>query len=304
MPGRLDKTSGPMLRTASERSRRMSGFAILALLACGRFLLPGGPTSQPGGGAFAAQAEDRIHHRLTEYLIKARVPVLGDISRVGTFNIEEDIRTNGGQLDKVFRIFGNSKPEMARDGKDYRGELKMITHLSRNSQGNGDGPAGDEEGVVEGTSSGFFNKNGKIEAESITYFSDWAVCRRENGDEKRVDGNYRSFIAPLEYFIEHEIAEGDTCEFPFIFGGHPYCFKCEVGKAVALKPFGAKVFPVDFTAYDGLRKDGRGLPLVKKKKGDFRIWLSKEGLFKDRIVRLRIQYAWFLALQMDLYKAS
>lgn len=282
----------------------MTWQAVLILLAWGGLFLPGGASVQPGGGAFPTQEEERIPHRLTEYQIKARVPVLGDISRVGTFAIEEDIREDGDQRDKVFRIFGNSKPEMARDGKDYRGELKMITRLSRNSRGNGDGPAGDEEGVVEGTSSGFFNKNGKIEAESITYFSDWAVCRRENGDEKRVDGNYRSFIAPLEYFIEHEISEGDTCEFPFIFGGHPYFFKCEVGKAVALKPFGTRVFPVDFTAYDGLHKDGRGLPLVKKKKGDFRIWLSKEGLFKDRIVRLRIQYAWFLALQMDLYKAS
>jgi hypothetical protein len=274
-----------MLRTPSERSGRLTWFAVLTLLACGRLFLPGGPSAQPGGGALKTQEEERIPHRLTEYLIKARVPVLGDISHVGTFNIEEEIRTNGGQLDKIFRIFGNSKPELASKGKDYRGELKLITLSSGNSQGGGDGPAGDGEGAVEISSSGFFNKNGQVVAESIAFFPDCAVSRRENGDEKRVAGQYGCLITVLEYFIDHGVAEGDIREFPFILGGSPYCFKCEVGKAAALAPFGSKVFPIDFTVYDGLRKDDRGMRLVKQKKGSIRIWVSKEGPFKDRILR-------------------
>lgn len=283
---------------------RVTWLAVLILLACGRLFLPGGPSAQPGGGALETQEEVRIPHRLTEYLIKARVPLLGDISHVGTFAIEEDIRSNGDQLDKIFRIFGNSKPELARKGKDYRGELKMTSRFSGNSQRDDDGKDGDEARGVEISSSGFFNKNGQVQAESITFFPDCAVCRRENGDEKRVAGRYGCLIAALEYFSGHEVAEGDIREFAFILGGHPYCFKCEVGKATALEPYGAKVFAVDFTTYDGLLKDGRGMPLVKKKKGDIRIWLSKEGPFKDRIVRLKIKYAWYLTLHMDLYKAS
>ena len=282
----------------------MTWFAVLTLFACGSLFLPGGPPSQAEGGAWETQEGDRIHHRLTEYQIKARVPVLGDISHVGTFNIEEEVRTNGGQLDKIFRIFGNSKPELARKGKDYRGELKMTTRSSGNLSGDGDGKDGDGEKAVEFSSSGFFNKNGQVQAESITFSPDCAVSRRENGDEKRVDGKYGCLITVLEYFIDHEVAQGDIREFPFILGGSPYIFKCEVGKATALAPFGTKVFPVDFTVYDGLRKDGRGMPLVKQKKGGIRIWVTKEGPFKDRILRLKLQYAWYLTLHMDLYKAS
>jgi hypothetical protein len=279
-------------------------FAVLTLLACGTLFLPGGPSTQPGGWALKTQEEERTPHRLTEYQIKAKVPVLGDISTVGTFNIEEEIRMNGDQLDKIFRIFGNSKPELARKGKDYRGELKMTTRSSGNSQGEGDGPAGKGERAGEISSSGFFNKNGQVVAESIAFFPDCAVSRRENGDEKRIDGQYGCLITVLEYFIDHEVAAGDIREFSFILGGSPNIFKCEVGKAAPLAPFGSKVFPIDFTVYDGLRKDSRGMPLVKQKKGGIRIWVTKEGPFKDRILRLKLQYAWYLTLHMDLYKAS
>jgi len=44
--------------------------------------------------------------------------------------------------------------------------------------------------------------------------------------------------------------------------------------------------------------------VVKKDRGDIRIWLSKDGPFKDRIVRLKVKYAWYLTIHMDLYKAS
>jgi len=283
---------------------RVTWPAAFILLACGRLLLPGVPSDQPGGGAFQIQEEERTRHRLTEYMIKARVPVLGDISHVGTFAIEEDIRANGDRLDKTFRIFGNSKPEMARKGKDYRGELKMLTRSPKNSQEDSGGDNGAEEGIVEVSSSGFFNKNGQIQAEDIVFSPDCAVCRRENGDEKRFDGRYGCLITALEYFSDREVAEGDVTEFPFILGGHPYSFKCEVGKASALQPYGSKVFPIDFTTYDGLLKDGRGAPLVKKDEGDIRLWLSKDGPFKNRIVRLKVKYAWYLTIHMDLYKAS
>jgi hypothetical protein len=237
-------------------------------------------------------------------MIKARVPVLGDIRRVGTFIIEEDTQAVGDQLEKTFRIFGNSKPEMARKGKDYRGELKWTTRLSLNSQGDGGGETGAEEKTVDASSAGFFNKNGRVQSESIAFSPDCAVCLRENGDEKRVDGQHGCLITALEYFSTHDVAQGELREFPFILGGHPYVFKCEVGKAAPLEPYGARVYPIDFTTYDGRLKDERGGPRVKKGKGDIRIWLSKDGLFKDRIVRLKVKYAWYLTIHMDLFKAS
>jgi len=286
---------------------RVTSPAALILLSCGRLLLWGISPAQPGAGRLAARDGERVRHRQTEFIIKARVPVLGDISRVGTFVIEEDVRANGGRLEKTFRIFGNSKPEMARKGKDYRGELKLITRSTLSSQGDGqgDGDGGGDGGrAVEVTSSSFFNKNGQVQAEDIVFAPDCAVCRRENGDEKRVDGRYGCLITALEYFSDREVAEGDVTEFPFILGGHPYSFKCEVGKASALQPYGSKVFPIDFTTYDGLLKDGRGAPLVKKDEGDIRLWLSKDGPFKNRIVRLKVKYAWYLTIHMDLYKAS
>lgn len=247
-------------------------------------------------------------------MIKARVPVLGDISRVGTFFIEEDLRANGDQWDRTYRIFGNSKPEMAKKGKDYRGELKMVARLAldlpdvtgeESLPPNGDGGGTADGGrTIEVSSSGFFNKNGQVQAEDIVFSPDCAVCRRENGAEKRVEGRFGCLITALEYFSTHEVAAGDVHEFPFILGGYPYVFKCEVGKAAPLEPYGARVYPVDFTTHDGMLKDGRGKSLIKKDKGDIRIWLSKDGPFKDRIVRLKVKYAWYLTIHMDLYRAS
>jgi hypothetical protein len=223
---------------------------------------------------------------------------------VGIFVIEEETRADGYRLEKIFRIFGNSKPEMARKGKDYRGELKWTTRLSLNSQGNGGGETGAEEKALEAFAAGFFNKNGQVQSETIAFSPNCAVCRRENGEEKRVAGQYGCLITALEYFSTHDVAQGEVREFPFILGGHPYVFKCAVGKAAPLEPYGSKVYPIDFTTYDGWLKDKRGRPLVKKDKGDIRIWLSKDGLFINRIVRLKVKYAWYLTIHMDLFKAS
>jgi hypothetical protein len=178
-----------------------------------------------------------------------------------------------------------------------------MTCLSLNPEGDA-GPAGAGEAAVAASSAGFFNKNGQVQAEMIVFSPDCAVCRRENGDEKRVAGNHGCLATALEYFSAHDFAAGEVREFPFIFGGHSYVFRCEVGKAARLEPYGNRVYPIDFTTYDGILKDGRGTPLVKKEKGDIRIWVSKEGPFKDRIVRLKVKYAWYLTIHMDLYRAS
>lgn len=243
-----------------------------------------------------------IRRRLTEYSIKARIPVLGNIGRVGTFAIEEEVRQNGDSLDRYFCISGRSMPELAKKGKDYSGSLEMVRTLPLQEGYRPEWPSAGGPGKVMYSSSGYFKKNGAIESESIVFFSDYALSMRENGGEKKVEGTCECLISTLEHFLECEVREGDVYESRIVLGGRPLIFRCEVGRATRLQSRGAKVFPIDFTTYDGLEKDGKGLPKVVKKKGGIRLWLCKDEPFKDVYLRLTIQYKWYLALQMEMVK--
>ena len=245
-----------------------------------------------------------VRRRVTEYSIKARVPVLGDIGHVGTFAIEEEVRRNGDSLDRFFRIFGSSKPELSKKGKDYSGELELVRTLAPEREGQPEGPTDERSGRAMSSSSGYFKKNGIIESESIVFFPDHAVSRRENGDKRRVEGSFGCLISAIEHFLECEIKQGDAFESRFVLGGHPFMFKCEVGPATRLQSRGAKVFPIELTTYDGLERDARGMPKVVKKKGGIRLWLSKEEPFKDTYLRLMIQYKWYLCLHMEIVRST
>ena len=86
----------------------------------------------------------------------------------------------------------------------------------------------------------------------------------------------------LEHFFDNDIHAGDVYESKFILGQYPYIFKCGVsGPAMQLKPFNTKAYQIDVTTFDGLLKDSRGLPKVRKRKGG-------------------IRYKWYLTLNMEL----
>ncbi len=246
---------------------------------------------------------ERVRHRLAEYSIRACIPILGDIGHVGSFFIEEEVCRNSDDLEKIFRIFGRSKPELAEQGKDYRGELRSVKRL-RLDDAEGTGRRQNEEWPdAETASSGHFKKNGVVESEDVVFQLDHAVSRRENGDEKRIEGSFGSLLSALRYFLEHEVKMGDVYEFAFILGGHPYIFRCEVGPTTIHEPTQARVFPIDFTTFDGLKKDSRGKPKISKKKGGIRVLLCKEGPYENIYLRLFIQYKWYLTLRMEYLKA-
>ena len=245
-----------------------------------------------------------VCRRLTKYSIKARVPVLGEIGHVGTFAIEEEVRRNGDSLEKIFRIFGSSKPELVKKGKDYSGELEEVRTLPMKGEDGRDVPGVGITGTAISLSSGYFKKNGIIEAESIAFFLDHALSRRENGSEKRVEGSFGCLISAIEHFLDCKVREGDVHESRFVLGGRPFIFRCEVGRATLIQSQGTKVFPIDFTTFDGVERDDKGRPKLVKKKGGIRLWLSKEEPYKDTYLRLMIQYKWYLTLQMEIVKST
>jgi hypothetical protein len=261
-------------------------------------------SSRPTEGKSQDTAGERVGYRLAEYSIQARIPIIGDIGHVGSFFIEDEICRTSDDLERFFRIFGRSKPELAEKGKDYSGELKSVKRLRLD--GADDVGRWQNEGwpEAETSSSGHFKKNGIIEGENIIFYPDHAVSRRENGDEKHIEGSFGSLLSALRYFLDHEVRAGDVYESAFILGGHPYIFRCEVEPPTLHEPTRARVFPIDFTTYDGLEKDSRGRPKVSKKKGGIRVWLSKEGPYKNIYLRLFVQYRWYLSLQMEYLKAS
>ncbi|MFC2165312.1 hypothetical protein ACFLT2_09990, partial [Acidobacteriota bacterium] len=140
----------------------------------------------------------------------------------------------------------------------------------------------------------------RVESETVIFYPDYVLATREDGVEKRIEGKYESPLGALEYLLENDIKVGDTYESKFILSGYPYIFKCEVSKKEQFKQYGVSVFKIDITTYDGLKKDKSGKPLVKKKKGGIRIWLCKEGKYKNRILRLNIKYKWYITLKCEV----
>jgi hypothetical protein len=136
----------------------------------------------------------------------------------------------------------------------------------------------------ETQSSGYFDKNGLSKPRASLY-TWYAVSKRESGDEKRVEGSCGCLVSAFAYFLENDVKEGDVYQSRFVFGGHPFIFKCEVGRPVCIQPSGAKVFPIDFTTRDGVERDSTGRFKVVKKKGAIRLWLSKEEPYKNTYLR-------------------
>jgi len=246
-----------------------------------------------------SNSNQTLEQKITKYSINASVVVLGNLASVGDMSFEETLRRNEDHLEKVLYLHGNTKPEQVAKGRDFGGEFKITKRIPLDTTGMGGGNLLDPGKAVESFYAGTLKRKEKIESETVVFYPDYVLATREDGIEKRIEGTYESPLGALEYLLENDIKVGDTYESKFILSGYPYIFKCEVSKKDNFKRFGVSAFKIDVTTYDGLKKDENGEPLVKKKKGGIRIWLCKEGKYKNRILRLNIKYKWYLTLKCE-----
>lgn len=214
--------------------------------------------------------------------------------------IEERTLEDGATVQKILCLGGSTTPEQVRRGRDIRGEFRMVKRVRLLPETGTGADSVSKQAEVESLHTGFLKQNEKIEKEEVLILPSRAVARREDGSEKILEGDYGSLLSVLEHFLESEVRNGDVYESRFILGEYPYIFKCEVGEPTVVQPLNARAFPVDVTTYDGILKDGRGTPLVRKKKGGIRLWLSKEEPFENRILRMSIRYKWYLTLNIQL----
>jgi hypothetical protein len=250
--------------------------------------------------ASADSTGQTLEQKITRYSINASVLILGNLASVGDMSFEETLTRNEDHLEKVLYLYGNTKPEQVAKGRDFGGEFKITKRVSLSETGDVDKEALEEGKDVESFYAGTLKRKEKVESETVVFFPDYVLATREDGIEKRIDGEFESPLGALEYLLENDIEIGDTYESKFILSGHPYIFKCEVSKKDKFKRYGVSAFKIDVTTYDGIKKDDKGRPLVKKKKGGIRIWLCKEGKYKNRILRLNIKYKWYLTLKCEV----
>jgi len=240
----------------------------------------------------------------SEYSVRARVFLLGDLGTVGTALLERRLAKNGAELVKTFRFSGRSKPEMAKKGRDIGGEFTTVTCLPLNGEGEVDRTSVGGGRGAGSSYSGVLAKNGVAKGEKVIFYSDHALSIRDDGFERRLDGRFESLLSGLEFFLDNPIRPGDVYRSRFILDGHPYIYKCEVGEPEVVEPYGVKAYRIDMTTYDGRLLDGSGNPQVVKKKGGIRLWLCKDGDHRNEFLRLRLQYKWYLTLIFDLKRTA
>ena len=240
----------------------------------------------------------------SEYVVRARVFLLGDLGTVGTALLERSLAKSGTELIKTFRFSGRSKPEMAKKGRDIGGEFTTVTCLPLTGEGEVDRASVEAGQGVGNSYSGVLAKNGVAKGEKVIFYADHALSIKSDGSEKRLDGRFESLLAGLEFFLDNSIRPGDVYRSRFILDGYPYIYKCEVGEPEVVEPYGVKAYRIDMTTYDGRLLDGSGNPRVVKKKGGIRLWLCKDGDHRNEFLRLRLQYKWYLTLIFDLKRTA
>lgn len=247
-----------------------------------------------------SRGSQTLEQKITRYSINASVVILGTLASVGDMSFEETLRRNEEHLEKVLYLHGNTRPEQVAKGRDFGGEFKITKRIPLNAGDSIDQSLLEQEEGVEIFYAGTLKQKEKIESETVVFYPHHVLATREDGVEKRIEGEYESPLGALEYLLENDIKIGDTYESKFILSGYPYIFKCEVSEKDKFKDYGVSAFKIDITTYDGLKKDENGKPLIKKKKGGIRIWLCKEGKYKNRILRLNIKYKWYLTLKCEV----
>jgi hypothetical protein len=277
--------------------RALLGTAVAFLLglAAGR---AGAAPPRVQASPAAVSPEQVIDHWTGRYVISAHFLIF-DLGGVGTMSIETDFRRSGRTLEKYLRLKGDVDEKHAQR-YDYHGEFITRITLPLKPDGTVDEEAVREHRGAGKTSSGFLKLNKKYQAEKITFLPGRAVATREDGSEKAVEGDFGSFLAPLDYLMGHDIKVGDAIELPYILNGAPHTFVCEVNKFVTLTDFKTRVFQVDISSYDKGRAEDETSKDVWKKKGNIRIWFCKEGPFRNRMLKMRIKFRWYLWLSFDL----
>jgi hypothetical protein len=274
------------------------------------------PWDQPPPGGQADEARPRpddaplkrqpvrLDTLTTEYIIRASVFILGDIGTVGSLTLERDVDRQDNDLIKTFRVSGRTKPELVRKGRDIGGEFTTVTRLPVDGAGDpSEAVAGDDPGPKT-FYTGVLQKNGVAKGEKVVFFPDSAVSTKTDGSEKKISGRFQSLLSGFEFFLDNPIRPGEVYESKFILDGYPYIFRCEAGQPDYLAEFGVRAFRVDVTTYDGVLRDNRGKPVVVKKKGGIRLWLCKDEPYKDVILKMKLQYKWYLGLNFDLKPVS
>lgn len=289
------------------------GLAAFVALALPPGISPAGPQSAGGQGTpVSAQADNaagepglvQIESSATEYLIRASVFILGDMGTVGSARLERNLDRKDSELIKTFRVSGRTKPEMVKKGRDIGGEFTTVTSVPLKREGEFDGGEANKDRGIENYYTGVLAKNGVAKGEKVVFYPDYALSTKNDGSEKRLDGRFESLLAGFEFFMDNPVQTGKAYESKFILDGYPYFFKCEAGEPELLETYGVKAYRIDITTFDGKLKDKRGQPLVVKKKGGIRLWLCKEGRYKNEVLRMRFQYKWYLTLIFDLKKTA
>ncbi len=290
------RTSGPGVRPRGPaRGARRAGL----VLAAGALLFAAvrGQQSAPPAPALAPPSAET-----SQYVITAHLFLLGDIGEGGTMAIDSSLQTAGGRLEKTLRLAGATNAAQAQKKRDYRGEFTILKLYPLKADGSVDEAAVAAGRDFDSSSSGYLKLNQKTQSEKIAYFPDHAVSTREDGKEKRVEGSYGCVISPLEYLMEHELVDGQTFEVPFLLNGIPRVFKCEVSGPETMTDFKTKAYRVDIWAVDKGGGADKAPKDVWRKKGNVRVYFCKDGPLRNRMLRMKIKFRWYLWLYFDLKK--
>jgi hypothetical protein len=266
----------------------------LLLALCWQFGIPLNLAPEP---SLRQGSEDQ--YKATAYEVRASVIILGDMGRVGSMQIEESSKRVGDMQERVLYVYGNTDPKQVEKGRDIGGEFRITKRFPLEMDETSAGASATSGQTLENFYKGTLKRNEKVTGEEVIFFPDHIISTREDGKETRIQGQFGSPLAALEYLIENDIQTGDVFESKFILNGHPYVFKCEVEEPELLKQLGCSAFKVTTSTYDWLRRDKYGNLVAVKKKG-IRIWICKEGEYKNTIVQMNIKYKWFLTLKIHL----
>lgn len=278
---------------------RRLGFSGLVFAAAFLFMASGGRDRQEGSSD-SVTPEGRWTGK---YGISAHVFLLGNLGYVGSMTIESAAGRNDGRLTKSLRVAGRSSPAQIRKKRDYSGEFNVLKVYPLRPDESVDEEAVGEWGEVESSSSGFLKLNQKFESEKIDFFRDHALSIRHDGSETRIEGSFGSILSPLEYLMEHDIQVGEVIETPFILNGIPRVFRLEVAKLTNLSPWNSPAYEIKIYAIEITAGVDRAPEDVWRKKGNLQIWFCKDGSYRNRVLRIRIKFRWYLWLRFDLQKS-
>ncbi len=293
---RPSRSSGPEVRPRGPAGRvRRAGLVLAAAVLL--FAAVRGQQSAPPAPTPAVPAE-----LSSQYGISAHLFLLGNVGEGGGMTIESSLRQSDGRLEKRLRLAGNSSAEQAKKNRDYRGEFNILKLFPLKADGTVDEEAVKEGRGFDSSSSGFLKLNKKTQSERITFFPDHAVSTREDGTEKRIEGSYGCVISPLEYMMEHDLKVGQVFEVPFLLNGIPRIFRCEVSDLETLTDFKTRAYRVDVWAVEKSGDADKAPKDVWRKKGNVRVYFCKDGPLRNRMLRMKIKFRWYLWLYFDIKK--